>query len=89
MYKIFTDKETKSERQVPTLQTMEEKIQRINELYHKSKKEGLNAEEQAEQKKLRQEYLENVRNNLRAQMNQIDVIEPDGTVVNLGEKHGK
>ena len=85
MYKIFTDKETKSERQVPTLQTMEEKIQRINELYHKSKKEGLNAE----QKKLRQEYLENVRNNLRAQMNQIDVIEPDGTVVNLGEKHGK
>lgn len=68
---------------------MEEKIQRINELYHKSKKEGLNTEEQAEQKKLRQEYLESVRNNLRAQMNQIDVIEPDGTVVNLGEKHGK
>lgn len=71
------------------MQTMEEKIQRINELYHKSKKEGLNDEEQAEQKKLRQEYLESVRNNLRAQMNQIDVIEPDGTVVNLGEKHGK
>lgn len=71
------------------MQTMEEKIQRINELYHKSKKEGLNTEEQAEQKKLRQEYLESVRNNLRAQMNQIDVIEPDGTVVNLGEKHGK
>jgi uncharacterized protein YnzC (UPF0291/DUF896 family) len=32
--------------------TMDEKIKRINELYHKSKAEGLNEEELAEQKRL-------------------------------------
>ena len=32
-------------------------IDRINELYHKSKNEGLTPEEAAEQKKLRQDYI--------------------------------
>lgn len=68
--------------------TMEEKIKRINELYHKSKAEGLNEEEKVEQQILRQEYLDNVRGNLRAQLNNIDVIDKDGKVVNLGEKYG-
>ena len=35
----------------------EKKIKRINELYHKSKGEGLTQEELAEQKALREEYL--------------------------------
>ena len=32
--------------------TLEETIQRINELYHKSQKEGLSEEEKQEQKQL-------------------------------------
>lgn len=65
---------------------MEEKIKRINELYHKSKKEGLTDAEKAEQKQLRQEYIASVRGNLRAQLDQIDVINADGTISNLKEK---
>ena len=65
-----------------------QKIDRINELYRKSKAEGLTDAERKEQKILRQEYLELVRRNLRSQLNNIDVEEKDGTVVNLGEKYG-
>ena len=65
-----------------------QKIDRINELYRKSKAEGPTDAERKEQKILRQEYLELVRRNLRSQLNNIDVEEKDGTVVNLGEKYG-
>ena len=65
-----------------------EKIDRINELYRKSKAEGLTAAERSEQKILRQEYLELIRRNLKSQLNNIDVEEKDGTVVNLGENYG-
>lgn len=67
----------------------EEKIARINALYKKSKAEGLTEEEAKEQHALRQEYLDNVRKNLRNQLNNIDVKEADGTIVNLGEKYDK
>lgn len=66
----------------------EEKIKRINELYHKSKAEGLTEAELKEQKELRSEYIAAIRTNIRAQMNNIDVINPDGSITNLGEKHG-
>lgn len=69
--------------------TLEEKIKRINELYHKSQKEGLTEQELEEQKQLRQEYIANVRKNLRSQLNQIDVVEADGTVTNLGDRFNK
>ena len=59
---------------------MEERIKRINELYHKSKTEGLNDEEKAEQAKLRAEYVASVRANLRAQLDNVEVERPDGTV---------
>ncbi|HIZ82400.1 MAG TPA: DUF896 domain-containing protein [Candidatus Mediterraneibacter pullistercoris] len=65
-----------------------QKIDRINELYRRSKAEGLTEEEQKEQKILRKEYLDAVRRNLRSQLNNIDIEEKDGTVVNLGEKYG-
>ncbi len=65
-----------------------QKIDRINELYRRSKAEGLTEKEKKEQKLLRAEYLEAVRRNLRAQLNNIDIEEKDGTVVNLGEKYG-
>ena len=66
-----------------------QKINRINELYRKSKAEGLTEAEKKEQKTLRREYIEAVKGNLLAQLNNIDVEEKDGTVVNLGEKYGK
>lgn len=67
----------------------EKKIARINELYHRSKAEGLTEEEKEEQAKLRKEYIAAVRMNLRGQLDRIDVQEADGTVTNLGEKYGK
>ena len=67
---------------------MDERIKRINELYHKSKAEGLTEEEKQEQARLRQEYVANVRANLKAQLDNIDVANPDGTIENLGEKFG-
>ncbi len=67
---------------------LEEKIARINELYHKSQAEGLTEEEKAEQARLRQDYVNNFRANLRAQLNNIDVVNEDGTIENLGDKYG-
>lgn len=66
----------------------EQKIARINELYRKSKAEGLTEAEKKEQKLLRQEYLDTIRRNLRGQLNNIDVQQKDGSIVNLGEKFG-
>ena len=65
-----------------------EKIDRINELYHKSKAEGLTDEELKEQKALRSEYIAAIRGSIRSQLNNIDIQEADGTIVNLGEKFG-
>ena len=66
-----------------------EKIARINELYKKSKAEGLTTEEKKEQAILRQEYIADFRKNLVGQLNNIDIKEKDGRIVNLGEKYGK
>ena len=65
------------------------KIDRINTLAHKAKSVGLTEEEKKEQAELRQEYLGAVRKNLRAQLNNIDIQEKDGSIVNLGEKYGR
>lgn len=67
---------------------MDERITRINELYHKSQVEGLTEEEKTEQAKLRAEYIASVRGNLRAQLDSVTIQNPDGTLVNLGEKFG-
>ena len=70
--------------------TMEEKIARINELYHKSQtEEGLTPEEKSEQQKLRADYVASVRVALRGQLDNIDIEEKDGSVTNLGEKFGQ
>lgn len=66
----------------------EDKIKRINELYHKSKAEGLTEEEKKEQAELRSEYIASVRNNLRSQLNNINIQNEDGSIINLGEKYG-
>ena len=67
---------------------VEDLINRINELYHKSQKERLTNEEKKEQAKLRAEYIANVRNNLRSQLDNASIQNPDGSIVNLGEKFG-
>ena len=67
----------------------EQKIARINELYRRSKAEGLTQEELKEQKLLRLEYIEAIRKNLRGQLDNIDIKEQDGSVYNLGEKYGR
>ncbi len=67
----------------------EEKIARINELARRAKAEGLTEEEKREQQLLRQEFIMSVRANLKSQLDNIDMLEPDGTVTNLGEAYGK
>ena len=64
-----------------------EKIARINELAKKSKTTGLTDAEKAEQQALRQEYVADVKASLRAQLNNISIKEPDGTVHKLGKKN--
>lgn len=68
---------------------MDERIKRINELYHKSQAEGLTEEEKAEQDKLRKEYAASFRNNLRAQLDSIVIERPDGTLESLKKKSDK
>lgn len=67
----------------------EQKIKRINELYHKSQNEGLTDAEKQEQARLRAEYVANVRANLKSQLDNVSIQEADGSITNLGEKFGK
>ena len=67
----------------------EKDIARINELYHKSKFEGLTEPEKQEQAKLRRAYIDAIKGNVRAQLNNIDIVDENGNVENLGEKYGK
>lgn len=65
----------------------EQKINRINELYRKSKNEGLTEEEKSEQAALRKEYVESIRKNIRASLDNVSVVEPDGSVTHLKDFH--
>ena len=65
---------------------LDDKIKRINELYHKSQNEGLDEAEKAEQAALRAEYVANIRANIRGQLDNVDIKEADGSITNLGEK---
>lgn len=51
------------------------KLDRINELAHKSKREGLTPEEKAEQAVLRSEFLAEIRADVRASLESIEIIE--------------
>lgn len=51
------------------------KIDRINELAHKSKIEELSPEEKAEQQVLRQEFLSAIRADLKASLEQIEIVD--------------
>ena len=64
----------------------EKKIARINELYHKMKSTGLTEEEKAEQQKLRKEYILAIRKNLRGTLENVSILEEDGTVTPVVRK---
>ena len=63
------------------------KLYRINELARLSKTRELTEEEKEEQAKLRKEYIMLVHNNLRGQLDNISIVEPDGNVRPLKPKN--
>lgn len=58
----------------------QKRLDRINELARKSKSVGLTEKEKEEQKVLRQEYLRDFREALRGQIENITIVEPDGSL---------
>lgn len=60
-----------------------EEINRINELYHKSKGEGLTEAEKEEQTKLRRKYIEDFKRNLRGALENVDIKEKDGSITHV------
>ena len=64
-----------------------EKIDRINELAHKSKTpEGLTPQEREEQAKLRREYIDSFKASLVGQLDNTYIVRPDGTKEKLEKK---
>jgi uncharacterized protein YnzC (UPF0291/DUF896 family) len=63
----------------------QKKIDRINELAHKSKNEGLTEAEKAEQTELRNEYRRAVTGNLAVQLENTYIITPDGKKRKVGK----
>ena len=51
------------------------KIDRINELAHKSKAEGLTEEERKEQHDLRQEFLDEIRADVISSLESIEIVD--------------
>ncbi|MBS4750639.1 DUF896 family protein [Granulicatella sp. zg-ZJ] len=58
-----------------------EKLNRINELAKKSREVALTEEEKAEQKALREEYLEAFRGGMRNHIEGLKMIDPEGNDV--------
>ena len=59
-------------------------IDRINELAAKSRtEEGLSDEEKAQQASLRQAYITSVKASLRTQLENTEILEPDGSITKL------
>lgn len=68
----------------------QEKIARINELARKSRtEEGLTAAEKEEQAALRREYIDAMKNSLRIQLENTDVIDEDGNRGSLASLYKK
>lgn len=64
-------------------------IDRINELYHRQKAGTLTAEEAKEQAALRKAYIEAIRASLRGTLETVKIQEPDGTLIDVKERHDK
>lgn len=64
----------------------QEQIDRINALARKSKAEGLNEEEKAEQAALRRAYIDAVKASLTANLDNTYVVDQKGNKRKLGHK---
>ena len=64
----------------------QEKIDRINTLYHKSQAVGLTEAEKHERALLRREYLDAVKANLESQLEHTYLQRPDGTRVPMKKR---
>ncbi|HHU90888.1 MAG TPA: DUF896 domain-containing protein [Clostridiaceae bacterium] len=62
------------------------KIDRINELARKAKCEGLTEEEKLEQQALRKEYIAEFRQSMKSTLENVVIVEPDGTRKPLRKK---
>ena len=65
------------------------KLDRINELAHEAKVRELTEEEIAERAVLRKEFLENFRRGMESKLQQIQILEPDGSVTPVVKKNRK
>lgn len=66
--------------------TMNELIQRINELAHKAKAGGLTEEETRERDELRKQYIAAFRRSLTEQLDNTYIVTPDGKKIKLEKK---
>lgn len=66
--------------------TMNELIQRINELAHKVKAEGLTEEETRERDELRRQYIAAFKRSLTEQLDNTYIVTPDGKKTKLNKK---
>lgn len=64
----------------------EKLIKRINELAKKSREEGLSNEEKAEQKHLREQYIEAFRQGVKNTLSNVYVVDKDGNEKKLQKK---
>ena len=67
----------------------QKKIERISELSRKSRAEGLTEEEKLEQQALRQEYIQSMRQSLRATLDNSVIVRPDGTKETVSDRAKK
>ncbi len=63
-----------------------EDINRINELSRKSKGEGLNEQEKEEQATLRRFYIDSIKQNIAANMENVRILETDGSITKVKKK---
>lgn len=64
----------------------EEKIAKINYYAKKEREEGLTCEEKQEQMKLRQEYLDSFKKNLRTRIENMVFVDPLGNETTIRKK---
>lgn len=62
-------------------------LDRINQLAAKARTEGLTEEETQERDRLRKEYLAAVRRNIHAQLENVHIVETDGSKHKLKKKN--
>lgn len=67
---------------------MEELIKRINELYAKSKAEGLSEAEKEEQTELRQRYIKAFRQGVENTMESVRIVDEKGNKIKPTKKKG-